>query len=52
MAGVIEGFRLALFGTGEAPGPIVAVSAVVVVLLLAGGLAYFRRTERIFADVV
>ena len=52
MAGVIEGFRWALFGTGEAPGPIVAVSATVVVLLLTGGLAYFRRTERIFADVV
>ena len=52
MAGVVEGFRWALLGRGSAPGPIVLVSAGVVVLLLLGGLAYFRRMERTFADVL
>ena len=52
MAGVIEGFRWALLGTGNAPGPLVAISALVSVILLISGLYYFRRTERTFADVV
>ncbi|MDQ3630393.1 MAG: ABC transporter permease [Actinomycetota bacterium] len=52
MAGVIEGFRWALLGGSEAPGPILAVSVVAVAALLAGGLLYFRRMERSFADVV
>ena len=51
MAGVIEGFRWALLGTGPPPGPIVGVSALVVGLLF-GGLLFFRRVERVFADVV
>jgi lipopolysaccharide transport system permease protein len=52
MVGVIDGFRWALFGVGTSPGPVVAVSATTVLLLLLGGLAYFRRLERSFADVV
>jgi lipopolysaccharide transport system permease protein len=52
MAGVVEGFRWALLGTDTAPGPMIAVSAVVSVLLLAGGAMYFRRMEKSFADVV
>ena len=52
MAGVVEGFRWALLGTGNAPGPMVAVSSVVAVLLLIGGAYYFRRMEKNFADVV
>jgi lipopolysaccharide transport system permease protein len=52
MAGVIDGFRWALLGRGPAPGAIVLVSAAVVALLLLGGLAYFRRMERTFADVL
>jgi homopolymeric O-antigen transport system permease protein len=51
MAGVIDGFRWALID-GPAPGPMLAVSVVVVAGLLAGGLIYFRRMERLFADVV
>jgi lipopolysaccharide transport system permease protein len=51
MAGVVEGFRWALLGKGGV-GPLVIVSAVAVLLLLAGGLIYFRRMERTFADVV
>lgn len=51
MAGVIDGFRWALTD-GPAPGPMLAVSVVVVMGLLAGGLIYFGRMERSFADVV
>ncbi|MCJ7619189.1 MAG: ABC transporter permease [Anaerolineae bacterium] len=51
MAGVVEGFRWALLGK-EPPGPLLAVSIAVVVLLLIGGLYYFRRMEKTFADVV
>jgi lipopolysaccharide transport system permease protein len=51
MAGVVEGFRWALLGK-EPPGPLMAVSAMVVVVLLVGGLYYFRRMEKTFADVV
>ena len=52
MAGVVEGFRWALLGAHTAPGPIVAVSALVAVGLLISGAFYFRRMEKTFADVV
>jgi lipopolysaccharide transport system permease protein len=52
MAGVVEGFRWALLGKTEAPGPLLAVSVVAVVLILVGGLFYFRRMEETFADIV
>jgi len=52
MAGVVEGFRWALLGTGGAPQPIVFVSAAVAILILIGGAYYFRRMERTFADVI
>jgi len=51
MAGVLQGFRWALLGSGE-PWPLVAAGSAVTVLLLVGGLFYFRRMERTFADVV
>jgi len=52
MAGVIEGFRWAITGQGQAPGGLIFVSAAVVVVMLAGGLIYFRRMEGTVADVV
>jgi lipopolysaccharide transport system permease protein len=52
MVGVVEGFRWALIGTNTAPGPIIAVSALVSLCLLVGGAFYFRRMEKTFADVV
>jgi lipopolysaccharide transport system permease protein len=52
MAGVVEAFRWALLGTASAPGPLLAVSVVVVIVMLIGGLTYFRQTERTFADLV
>jgi lipopolysaccharide transport system permease protein len=51
MAGVVEGFRWALLGKARSPGTLLWVSVLVVVLLLIGGLAYFRRMESTFADI-
>jgi lipopolysaccharide transport system permease protein len=52
MAGVVDGFRWALLGNGQAPGLPLAVSALTVAGLLISGLYYFRRMEDTFADVV
>lgn len=52
MVAVIEGFRWALLG-GTPPSPgLVAPALVLVVLLLGGGLLFFKRMERTFADVI
>ena len=52
MVGVVEGFRWALLGTGTGPGPMVFVSFFVALALLISGVYYFRRVEKIFADVI
>ncbi len=52
MAGVIEGFRWALLGNRQGPGAEMAISIAAVLLLFVGGLYYFRRMEKTFADVV
>lgn len=52
MAGVVEGFRWALLGQSSTVGPLAAVSVGVVLVMLTGGVWYFRRTERTFADIV
>jgi lipopolysaccharide transport system permease protein len=51
MVGVVQGFRWALFG-GSPPDMTLLVSTAAVLVLLAGGLFYFKRMERTFADVV
>ncbi len=52
IVGVVEGFRWALLGKPPpAMGPML-LSIAIVVLVLVGGLVYFRRTERTFADVI
>lgn len=52
MLGVVEGFRWAVLGTGAAPVGLMLISAGSALLLLLGGLAYFARVERDFADVI
>jgi len=52
MAGVVEGFRWALLGSAKGVGGQVWVSAGMVIVLLAGGLIYFRRLESTFADTI
>jgi lipopolysaccharide transport system permease protein len=51
MVAVLDGFRWSLVG-GPAPGPEALVSFAVVAVLLAGGLVYFLRAERRFADLI
>ena len=53
MAGVVEGFRWAILGRGDAPNPTtLALSVALVTMVFVGGLYYFRRIEKTFADVV
>lgn len=62
MVGVVQGFRSALIGSATHGhtahvaalhvGPLLLLSLGIVLVMLVGGLAYFRRTETIFADVV
>lgn len=51
MVGVIEGFRSALLGTQAMPWEWIGTGAVVSVVLFVFGAFYFRRMERVFADV-
>lgn len=52
MAGVVEGFRWALLGKSTPPGAMLWVSVAAVVIILTGGLYYFRRMEQEFADLI
>jgi lipopolysaccharide transport system permease protein len=51
MVGVVEGFRWALLGTNP-PGLMLWASAAMAVSVLVGGVFYFRRVEKTFADLV
>ena len=51
MVGVIQGFRWAILGTNP-PGATTLVSVGVVLVLFISGVFYFRRMERIFADMI
>lgn len=51
MAGVIEGFRAALLGTTAMPWDLIGIGTLSAALLVLTGMFYFRRKERIFADV-
>ena len=52
MVGVIEGFRWALLGKGDTDFSPMLVSVAVVLVLLVGGLVFFKRMERTLADVI
>jgi lipopolysaccharide transport system permease protein len=52
MVGVIEGFRWALLGKEHPDFMAMAVSSAVVFVLLVGGIVYFKRMERTFADII
>lgn len=52
MAGVIDGFRWALTGHGQAPGALLLASSTMVAVVLLGGLMFFYRMEGTMADVV
>jgi lipopolysaccharide transport system permease protein len=52
MAGVVEGFRWALIDAAPRPGLMTLLSATIMLVLLIGGLFYFRSAERTIADVI
>jgi lipopolysaccharide transport system permease protein len=52
MVGVIEGFRWALLGKANTDFSSILVSIAVVLVLLAGGIVFFKRMERTLADVI
>ncbi len=52
MAGVVQGFRWALFGRVAFSAADLAASTGASVLLLISGAFFFRRMERTFADIV
>lgn len=52
MAGVVNGFRWALLGTGSGPDITLWVSVIISVLIFISGLFYFRSMEKTFADTI
>lgn len=52
MTGVIEGFRSSLLGVNPMPWDLIGMGTISSVVIFFGGLIYFRKMERIFADVV
>ena len=52
MAGVIEGYRLSLFGPVSGASTAIWISIAISIVVLATGLAFFQRVEDTFADVV
>ena len=52
MVGVIEGFRSALLGTNPMPWDFLLVGTLTALVIAISGALYFRRMERVFADVV
>jgi len=52
IAGVVEGFRWALLGSGQPPTAWLLVSVGMIILLLVSGVIYFQHTEETFADVI
>lgn len=52
MVGLIEGFRWAVTGQGVPDLVAMGVGLVLIVMLLLGGLVFFRRNEHTFADLI
>ena len=52
MGGVIHAYRASLLGHQPVEWPLLVLSAAIIVALFLGGLCYFRRMEKVFADIV
>jgi lipopolysaccharide transport system permease protein len=52
MGGVIHAYRASLLGHQPIEWSLLALSTLIIVALFLGGLYYFRRMEKVFADVV
>ncbi len=52
MVGLIDSFR-AVIGHGQAPDwSVLGLSTVMSVIILVGAYVYFKRAERVFADII
>jgi lipopolysaccharide transport system permease protein len=51
MYGVIEGFRSAILGQNPMPWDLIVIGAISSLILFITGAYYFKKKERIFADV-
>ena len=51
LAGVIEGFRSSIIGRNPMPWDLIGMGTISAVLIFISGAYYFRRMEKIFADV-
>ncbi len=51
MAGVVEGYRFSILGTGDI-NPFSWISFGVVVILFLTGIIYFKQVEKVMADIV
>ena len=52
MVGVVEGFRWGLLSKANPDFQAIGVGCAVTVVMLASGLVFFKRMERVFADIV
>ena len=52
MAGVIEGFRSAILATNPMPWDLISIGGISALIIAFGGLLYFKKRERYFADVI
>jgi len=52
MAGVIEGFRSALYGMNPMPWDLIGMGSISAIFLFITGAYFFKRKERFFADVI
>ncbi|MEZ5326106.1 MAG: ABC transporter permease [Verrucomicrobiales bacterium] len=52
MTCVVEGFRIALLGSGNLPPHMIAISVTITIAILFSAILAFRRTERTFIDTV
>ena len=51
MAGIVEGFRWAVLGQGNL-NAVSYISFAMVAILFSTGIFYFRKVERLMADIV
>lgn len=51
MYGVIEGFRAAILGQIAMPWELIGIGAISAIIMFISGAYYFKKKERIFADV-
>jgi lipopolysaccharide transport system permease protein len=52
VVGIVEGFRWSILGQGSVDLTAITISLGVIIVALLGGLVYFTRMERSFADVI